>query len=445
MIDKNKIKPIPKSIAKKIRKLDERNGNSSYVRCYAYLTRIGKELVKITVACKSYANQWFCKQVAVHGVHSDECLVRDMEYCFMGYSFGWFEEGLSPYRKQYEDGKWYKAPDDAYDPKAPVVNKGYALTFDEYKYSALTKYPYDDVIKYLRIYEQFPQAEYFIKIGLRHLATSKTLLKKVASDKSFRKWLIRNAKLLRNEYGLLPYFPAKTILSAYKNNVPLLEMQRLEREGKEVLRDSSYRTTISKVIPQKDILKMLDYIKTQNTNLNSYSDYIRACLYLNLDMSLPKNRFPHNFKRWHDVRIDEYRTAMALKDEEERKEMYRQFALIAEKYLPMQRDTKDAFVVVIARSPADLIREGDMLHHCVGRMNYDQRFIREESLIFFIRNKEAPDTPFVTVEYSLSKHKVLQCYGDHDTKPAEEVLNFVNKKWLPYANRKLKAITAMAA
>ena len=84
--------------------------------------------------------------------------------------------------------------------------------------------------------------------------------------------------------------------------------------------------------------------------------------------------------------------------------------------------------------------EGEKLNHCVGRKNYDQKFVREESLIFFIRNKEEPDIPFVTVEYSLKNHKVLQCYGKSDSKPNEEVLNFVNKIWLPYANRKLKKI-----
>ena len=444
MIDKSKVRPIPQSIAKKIRKLDERVGYGNKARCYAYLARICKELVKITVVCKTYENQWFCKQVAVHGVHSDVCLVRDMEYTFLGYSFGWYDEGLSPYRKQFEDGQWYTANDKSYDPQVPVVNKGYALKFDEYKYSALNKYPYGDVIKYLRIYEHFPQAEYFIKIGLPHLATNTTLLKKAASNKSFRRWLIQNTKLLRNEYGNLPYFSGKIILSAYKNNRTLLEEQRLEREGRTALRDYAYINTISKVIPKKDILRLLDYLKTQNTNLNSYADYIRACLYLKLDMDLPKNRYPHDFKRWHDVRIDEYRTAQALKDEEERKELYRKFASIAEKYLPMQRDMEDTFVVVIARSPADLIREGDLLHHCVGRMNYDQRFIREESLIFFIRNRETPDVPFVTVEYSLKNRKILQCYGDHDTKPDEAVLHFVHKKWLPYANKKLKTITAAA-
>ena len=82
------------------------------------------------------------------------------------------------------------------------------------------------------------------------------------------------------------------------------------------------------------------------------------------------------------------------------------------------------------------------MHHCVGRFNYDQKFVREESLIFFIRTRERPDTPFVTVEYSPSRNAVLQCYGDHDSKPDESVLHYVNDVWLPYANKTLKKLAA---
>lgn len=77
-------------------------------------------------------------------------------------------------------------------------------------------------------------------------------------------------------------------------------------------------------------------------------------------------------------------------------------------------------------------------------MNYDQRFVREESLIFFVRNIETPNVPFVTLEYSLKNKKVLQCYGAHDHRPDDNVLEFVNKKWLPFANRQLKKIQAAA-
>lgn len=221
-------------------------------------------------------------------------------------------------------------------------------------------------------------------------------------------------------------------------------MQTLERKTKELQQNYNYTNTISKVIPKKEIGVFLDYIEKQRTNISSYADYIRACDYLGLDMSLPKNRYPHDFMRWHDIRIDEYHTAKALKDAEERKKLYEQFETVSNKYLSLQRNKDDAFVVIIARSPQDLIREGDLLHHCVGRMNYDQKFAREETLIFFVRDIAKPDVPFVTLEYSLKTRKILQCYGIRDSKPDESVLDFVNNKWLPYANRKLKQINKAA-
>ena len=161
-------------------------------------------------------------------------------------------------------------------------------------------------------------------------------------------------------------------------------------------------------------------------------------------MTQDKNLFPHDFMRWHDIRIDEYRSVKALKDAEERKELYAQFAVVSDKYLPLQRILHDAYIVVIAKSPADLIKESDVLHHCVGHMNYDQRMIREESLIFFVRKVAEPNTPYVTVEYSLSQKKVLQCRGNRNQQPSEQVIEFVNKKWLPYANRKLKKLATAA-
>lgn len=443
MIDEKYIKPIPNYIAKMIKNKDKYNYDGQ-IGFYAYLTKMKGELVKITVACKHYKKQWFCKQVAVHGVYSDHCLVRDLECFMMGYAVGWYDMALSDSRKRYEDGKWYQANDKYYDPSAVVVNRKYALKFKEFRYSALDKYNHPDVLKYLRIYLQYPQAEYIVKMGLQHLAANKMLLRKVEKDKLFRKWLIRNVKLLRNEYGKYAYFSAQAIMFAYKQNLPLLEGHTLYRACKETANDYSYTRTICNLIPKKEIVDLVKYITKQNTNLSSYSDYVKACDYLQLDMSLPKNRFPHDFKRWHDIRIDQYHTAKALKDAEERKELHAKFGKIAEKYLPLQKNGEDAFIVMIARSPQELIREGEALDHCVGRMNYDQKFAREESLIFFVRNVSDPDTPFVTVEYSLKAKKILQCYGEHDHRPDDSVLEFVNKKWLPYANRKLKQIAAAA-
>jgi len=122
--------------------------------------------------------------------------------------------------------------------------------------------------------------------------------------------------------------------------------------------------------------------------------------------------------------------------------MYAKFAVVAEKYLPLQHDKSGEFVAIIAKSPGELLREGEILHHCVGGMGYGQKFIREETLIFFIRAKETPDTPLVTVEYSLLKKKVLQCYTERNHTPSKPILNYVNNVWLPYANRRLNRIAA---
>lgn len=231
------------------------------------------------------------------------------------------------------------------------------------------------------------------------------------------------------------------ILRAYRTGKPLDNLQAY-RKAKMKLQSNRNVSEIRNLFKGQELEKFLNYIAAQNTNLDTYTDYLNACNYLSLDMSLPKNRFPHNFKFWHDMRIDQYATAKAITDEKEREELYRQFACIAEKYLPLQHMKRNPFICIIAKSPAELIKEGVELNHCVGRMNYDRRFVSEESLIFFVRKKEQPDTPFVTIEYSPSQHKVLQCYGKDDQKPDATVLNYVNKTWLPYANRTLKQFAA---
>ena len=115
---------------------------------------------------------------------------------------------------------------------------------------------------------------------------------------------------------------------------------------------------------------------------------------------------------------------------------------MANKYLPLQRDKNGIYLVFIAKSPAELVKEGSALHHCVGKMGYDKKFVREETLIFFIRSAEAPDVPLVTMEYSLKSNKILQIYANGNTRPTEDVQTFIQKKWLPYARRQLKKIAA---
>ena len=266
-----------------------------------------------------------------------------------------------------------------------------------------------------------------------HYMFSTQILQKVGNDKRFAKWLMKNREeLSKNKYYI------DVIIRSFRTGKPLADLQSYRKYRMQLSKDSDLKEL--RTLFKTESEKFVFYLIKQNTNPYSYRDYLYACNYLGLSMNEDKNRYPHDFKRWHDIRIDEYTTAKAMKDAEERKALYKKFAAVASKYLWLEYDKKSVYIAIIAQNPSDLIREGELLHHCVGRMGYDQKFAREESLIFFIRTKEQPDVPFVTVEYSPKQKRVLQCYGDNDTKPDNGVIEFVHKKWLPYANRKISIL-----
>lgn len=435
------IKPIPKYILEKIKRLDKKLYlfPENVVRFYSYLTTLNRELVKVTVAVKTVRDVFYNKQVAVHGIHSKECHVIDLEYnnfMGMGYKVGWYDQFLYNTKKQFEDGKWYSADRKYYNPYSTLVNANYLNRFPKYKYSAYKLYCGKCILQYLRVYEKYPQTELLLKAGLSsYLATKISLLKKLQKDKEFRKWIMENINDMKDSF-----YSVNAILSAYKNKTSILKAQRIDQWLNELKRSYVYKDLAPLI--GKEWEKFYDYINTQNITYYSYNDYASACNYLNLDMSLPKNLYPKDFKRWHDIRIDEYHTAKALNDAEEKRKYMVKFIDVAKKYMPLQRNMKEPFICIIAKSPDDLVKEGEFLQHCVGRMNYDQRVAKEQSLIFFIRKLSEPDKPFVTVEYSLENHKVLQCHGKNNSKPDNDVLDFINKKWLPYANRKLKKLAA---
>lgn len=429
-----KIKPIPQKMVAEIKRTDNRinRKTSGTVRYYAYLANNDGELVKITVAVKEHKGKWYCKQVAVHGVHSDICFGKDFAFSYMGgFSVGWYEQGLTSSPRWFESSEWGYIADKYLNPFAYLINPEYAYRFKAFKYSACELYKGDDILAYLRTYEKYPIAEMLVKLGLSRYTESKQILEKAGKDKKFRKFLSVNRDDLAKSFYNIP-----TILKAYKNNTPLAY-----EEAVKTLCKGNSLAPIRNML-QGDYKPYFEYIGKQNITNHLYLDYLNACQFLGLDMTEAKNRYPHDFKRWHDIRIDEYHTAKALRDEQERKELYTKFTAIAEKYLPMTNVKKGGYIVVIATSPADLVKEGEALHHCVGRMGYDQKMVREESLIFFIRSAEDITKPLATVEYSIKSKKVLQCYADHNSRPDEQIMNFVNNIWLPYANRSLTKIAA---
>ena len=150
-----------------------------------------------------------------------------------------------------------------------------------------------------------------MKSGLGGYAFSKQILQEIGKNKRFAKWLMKNrAELSQNDYNV------DVIKTSFKTGRPLAELQNIRKNQqalKKAVGISELRTFF-----KNDLEKFVTYLATQKTSVYSYNDYFRACNYLGLNMTEDKNRYPHDFKRWHDIRIDEYNTAKAMKDAEER-------------------------------------------------------------------------------------------------------------------------------
>ena len=223
LTDEN-IKPVPKYMAALIQRTDKKAYPKpcGSARFYAYLTKMQGELVKVTVAVKHYRKKWYCKPVAWHGIHSDKCLVKDLEYCgFVGLGFriGWHEEGLQSYRKWFERGVCY-ADDKYYDPWAEIVNPEFVEKFPEYKYSAYKLFRGVDLLKYLRRYERYPQLEMLMKLGFEKIAMSVTILKRVGKDKNFCRWDRKVSRLPAILLGIPVTFAARSLPRPCQRSVP---------------------------------------------------------------------------------------------------------------------------------------------------------------------------------------------------------------------------------
>ena len=236
------IKPIPKYILRMIEREDKKEypQPSKQLRFYAYLTKYRGELVKVTVAVKHYRKKLYCKAVAWHGVHSPVCFVQDLEYCYcgsMGFRVGWYGEGIQKERRWYERGVCW-AKDRYYDPWAVLVNPSFVDKFPEYTYSAYRLYHGDKLLKYLRLYELYPQLEMLMKSGLGMYYDSITILKRIGTDKAFCKWLIRR----RPELTASP-FPLyiETVMQAYTTDKPIKEIQAFLSRKQCVQREMDYK------------------------------------------------------------------------------------------------------------------------------------------------------------------------------------------------------------
>ena len=329
----------------------------------------------------------------------------DKKYCALSrnsfYSSCGGYTGVHSYGYDHKDSRWfhYQSEFDFTAIETEKVNREELFGLDRIlwlddslKYCAYKSGRGIYAIDYIGLYRKFPICEMLMKLNIKRMWSEKAL-EFIAANKDFQKWIFKNAEKLSD----MAFQTAKNAFKKNPNGDPADYQASLRfriEAGKEASFDNKliYKKAL-KFAPQE---KLYEYIKEKHIARQSYGDYLTACDWLHLDFSDTKVLFPKNFTEMHDLYTAQY--AEYMNDLEAKKHLQLSVKMLktAEKFSFLGTFSDSLYSVVVAKSKSDLINEGERLHHCVGRMDYDRRQADGKSVICFIRRNDEPDSPFVT-------------------------------------------------
>lgn len=417
---------------------DKINRENAYApnanRFYTYLTpERGGDVGVRTVAVKGHpkTGKVFVKEVMRASVDSNRMRVRDMVFQMIaGYCVDWSPEGVGREHCWSYEGEWGTEP---YNPKrnnwkiqCRVVNRALLATSERFKYCSWAPacgHPLD----YLKHYAVRPRIECLVKAGIGWLSQSRSFCAKLEADPALMSWVAKNREDLRQRQGNVT-----EIMYAYRHGIPLTEATR--------------ELQIRKEFDGLDLPKSFDrlaawgWLTERNIPIYRYRPYLGLCQHYKLDLRDTKNSKPRNFEsrmcELRDRKDAEDRAARIAYTKAERNKARKINAAIAgvRKQLEKVEKTKGPFSVYLPTSEADLRTEAKgMGTSCVW--SYGNNIARGRSVVVFVRMPDAPDKPFVTVDYSPADREIVQCYATSNTKPDQPVLDFVYGKLQKTLNR----------
>lgn len=150
-------------------------------------------------------------------------------------------------------------------------------------------------------------------------------------------------------------------------------------------------------------------------------DYLNDCVRLHWNLDDPEVLFPRDLAAAHQRSIEQVKY-------EATKEAEKEFQETRAKAIWQEWELGD-LLIRWPISGAEIVAEGQALHHCVG--GYVQRAANGTTTILFIRQKSEPEKPFFTLEWC--GDRVVQCKGikNFDYRQEKKVSDFVDA-WLEH-------------
>lgn len=143
--------------------------------------------------------------------------------------------------------------------------------------------------------------------------------------------------------------------------------------------------------------------------------------------------WPRNLRQAHD----QVAQMLAAREQKEKsKELVAGFQKVIDRYGALEWSDGD-LRVMLPRENEDLIREGDVLRHCVGA--YGSTHAQGRNIILFIRRYRRPDRPYYTLNISFSgvepRRIQLHGYGNERHGKNKEHSHRIPRKVLEFCDR----------
>lgn len=260
-------------------------------------------------------------------------------------------------------------------------------------------------MNFLQDYE--PAYEYFIKLGMYNLVfehTDGSSFWTSDIDMSLPEHYTNLAEALKVPKTMIPALkemnPTKKELVMFRAAAAAGrwttpdEIRRIEKTVDDVRIFSVQETTPHKI---------MKYIEQQKGDSAKYAfrewmDYIGFCRKLKYDLKNSFVLFPKDLKKSHDMLMNRIKVKESRAADKKIRAMFRKYQ---ERFVWKRGN----YVMVVPRCAADIIKEGQDQHNCVG--GYVDDVARKETVVLFLREKEKPNKSLYTVEYR--NGQVIQC------------------------------------
>lgn len=285
-----------------------------------------------------------------------------------------------------------------------------------------------EVFRFLSSYLQHPRLEHLVKMGFYRLAY----------DLAFQHYANylderqnRTHRILRVAAEDVPFLQQLDVnmasLKTFQDYVGIKDRQELllwqlehdvTRNILPILRYITPHKMIRYLDEQYSFLKLrrtpqgtLRYDSMQAL-VNELRDYLEMCEKIGDD-----HKFPKDLQKSHD------RVSRRLKHKTDAK-LKRDFTAVYKDIVGKFDFEQNGMKIAYPATSAELIDEGNALHHCVG--DYAGRVARRESVILFLRQCSDESKPFFTIEVRVSDYEILQVRGSYNSSPTKQVQNFIS-------------------